>query len=290
MKFKLHIAAMFAVAAYLIPSAALAVPACTGANPGDAPAGCIFDLDTTTETGGGNGTVLSSYTFFTTSFVATASSEYVSFAFRETPAFFSFDDGCVVAGTTAVTSSNCVSNSGNLLADPAFQGSAYGDNCGHEGGGPCPPGWGAWIQSVDLSAIGQIATTTETYGCGNPGAPPTGSATANWWCDGSVQGYDAIYQQLSGLTVGNTYQIGWWLDDNSGGGITETPGSSDQVDMLVYAGTQLPVGAIPIGTPEPGTFALIGLGLTGLGFAARRRRIAMPRPDGGTGVTQRRLG
>jgi hypothetical protein len=272
LKLNLNVAAIIAASAFLIPSAALASP-CTGLNPGDAPTGCIFDLDTTTEAGGGNGTVLSSYTFFDTSFTASATSEFVSFAFRETPAYFSFDDACVVAGTTPITSSSCVTNSGNLLADPAFQGAAAGDNCGDGGSGlPCPPGWGAWIQSVDTSAIGRISTTSNVGGCGTPGAPPTGSASLNWWCDGSVQGYDAVYQQLNGLTVGQTYQIGWVLDDNSGDGITETPGSSDQIDMLVYAGTSLPVGSIPIGTPEPSTFALVGSLLAGIGVVGIRRR------------------
>jgi hypothetical protein len=124
---------------------------------------------------------------------------------------------------------------------------------------------------VDTSAIGQIATPSSVYGCGNPGTAPTGSASTNWWCDGSVQGYDALYQQLSGLTVGQTYQIGWVLDDNSGEGINEVPGSG-QVDMVVYAGTSLPVGSIPIGTPEPATFALVGSLLAGIGVVGIRRR------------------
>jgi hypothetical protein len=285
MNSKLAAAAIVAMAAFLIPSAAVAGPACTGLNPGDAPTGCIFDLDTTTETGGGDANVLSQYTFFTTSFTATATAEDVSFAFRESPAYFSFDDACVVAGSTAVTSANCVSNAGNLLVNTAFQGSNPGDNCGNGGSGtPCPLGWGAWIQAIDTSAIGQIVNPNSTGGCGAPGAPPTGSATSTWWCDGSVEGYDAIYQPLTGLTVGQTYQVGWWLDDNSQEGITETPGSG-QIDMLVYAGTQLPVGSIPIGNPpvppnagtvpEPTTYALVGLGLVAMGtIRARKSRKA----------------
>jgi|SRR5579863_267289 len=275
MKSKFHAAAFIAAAAFLIPRA-VAGPACTGLNPGDAPAGCIFDLDTTSETGGGDGNVLSSYTFFTTSFTASATSEFVSFAFRESPAWFSFDDACVVAGTTAVTSANCVSNVGNLLTNPGFQGSTPGDNCGNGGSGtPCPAGWGAWIQSVDVTAIGETVSTTSQGNCGTPGAPPAGSPSTNWWCDGSVQGYDAVYQQLNTLTVGTTYQIGWWLDDNSGDPISEVAGSTSQLDMVVYAGTSLPIGSIPIGVPEPATYGLVGLGLVGVGvIRARRNRKA----------------
>jgi prepilin-type processing-associated H-X9-DG protein len=281
MNSRLAAAAIVAVAAFLIPSAAVAGPACTGSVAGDAPTGCIFDLDTTTEAGGGDGTVFTGYTFFTTNFTASATSEYVSFAFRESPAYFSFDDACVVAGSTAVTSAACGSSLGGLLTNVAFQGSNVGDNCNDQGSGtPCPVGWGAWIQSVDLDAIGEIVNTGNTGGCGVPGAPPTGSATNTWWCDGSVEGYDAIYQQLTSLTVGQTYQVGWWLDDNSAEGVTETPGSSNQVDMLVYAGTALPVGSIPIGnppgtTPEPTTYALVGLGLVAMGaIRARKSRKA----------------
>jgi hypothetical protein len=281
LSFSLSAAALFSAAAFLIPSAAVAGPACTGIAAGDAPAGCIFDLDTTSETGGGDGTVVSSYTFFTTSFTADATSENVSFAFRETPEYWSFADACVVAGSTAVTSANCVSNPGNMLVNPEFQGSSPGDNCGNGGSGtPCPVGWGAWIQSVDASAIGVIVNTANNGNCGNGNPPPAGST---WWCDGSVEGYDALYQPLGGLTVGQTYQIGWYLDDNSGQGITENQGSGSQIDMLVYAGDQLPVGSIPIGNspapagtvPEPTTYALVGLGLMAMGaIRARKSRKA----------------
>jgi hypothetical protein len=266
----LYWAPAVAVAAFLVPSFAVAGPACTGLNPGDAPTGCIFDLDTTAEAGGGDGTVLSTYTTFTTSFTADATSEFVSFAFRESPAYFSFDDACVTAGALGSCTFGGSASATNLLSDPLFQGSAVGENCNDQGSGqPCPPSWGAWIQSVDTEAIGEIVGPGSTGGCGNPGTAP-GDPTANWWCDGSVQGYDALYQQLSGLTVGTVYNISWILDDNSGSGISETPGQG-QIDMLVYAGDQLPVGSIPIGTaPEPATFALVGLGLVGAGVARAR--------------------
>lgn len=230
----------------LIPSSAQAQ------NP---PAGSIFDLATTSQHTG----VLSSYYQFTTSFVASDPSEYVSFAFRETPAFFAFSNPTVTAmGSTT-----------NLLADPLFPGSVYGQNCNHDNALGCPPGWQAWIQPVDTSAIGQIATNGSTYGC-NVGAQ-TGT---NFWCDGSVQGYDAIYQQLSGLTVGNTYNISFYLEDNSGSAPTESD-PSDEIDMLVYAGTSLPVGTIPIGTPEPASIALVGIGIGLAGLALRKRKQAL---------------
>lgn len=96
------------------------------------------------------------------------------------------------------------------------------------------------------------------------------------WCDGSVQGYDAVYQQLNGLTVGSTYNVGFSLGDNSGDAPNRASTAS-QIDMLVYAGDALPVGSIPIGpppnssVPEPSTYGLLAAGLLGMfGFARRR--------------------
>jgi len=41
-------------------------------------------------------TPLTSYQPFSASFIADNASEYVSFAFRETPAYFAFDDASVI--------------------------------------------------------------------------------------------------------------------------------------------------------------------------------------------------
>jgi len=181
-------------ASCLLCAAALMVPSNILAQ--NAPAGSIFNLDTVQTT------PLTSYQPFSTSFVADNSSEFVSFAFRETPAYFAFDDASVIVqgGST------------NLLADPGFEAATDGQNCNHNNALGCPSGWGAWIQAVDVSAIGQVATNSDPYGC-PPNAAHSGT---NFWCDGSVQGYDAVYQQLTGLTVGSTYNIHFSLGDNSG--------------------------------------------------------------------------
>lgn len=244
MKRKVFAGCLLCAAAMMVPSNILAQ---------DAPPGAIFNLDTV------QATTLTSYQQFMTSFVADNASEFVSFAFRETPAYFAFDDATVIiqGGST------------NLLADPGFESATDGQNCNHNNSLGCPSGWGAWIQAVDTSAIGQVATTSNPYGC----PPNVAHSGTNFWCDGSVQGYDAVYQQLTGLTVGSTYNISFFLGDNSGAPPNQASENS-QVDMLVYAGDSLPVGSIPLGTPEPGTLSLIGAGILAIGVALRKRRTA----------------
>lgn len=230
MKLNIAIGGALLVAATMLPTPALAqLP----------PAGAIFDLLPV------HPGVLSTYTLFSTSFVADNTSEFVSFAFRETPAFFAFDDASVVV----------MGGSTNLLADPGFESASFGQNCNHNNNLGCPAGWGAWIQPVDVSAIGQVATNANVYGC----SPNSAHSGTNFWCDGSVEGYDAVYQQLTTLTPGLTYNISWWLGDNSGSPPINTVGNG--IDMLVYAGDQLPVGTVPLNGPEPASLGLVGLGL-----------------------------
>jgi hypothetical protein len=216
----------------------------------------IFDLSTSSQL---HAPVLSTYQQFTTSFVGDGNTEYVSFAFREQPAYFSFDDAVVSAAGSST----------NLLVNPGFeQGATTGPV---DVGLNYPDNWGRWIQSVDTSAIGQVDATG--YGC---------SANAHtglqFWCDGSVQGYDGIYQAIA-TTAGRTYNISFWLDDNSGQAV-----NNPAIDMLVYAGDQIPVGSTSIAppppptggggsaTPEPASLALIGGGLATFGLLFGRRK------------------
>ena len=205
------------------------------------PPGAIFDLATTSQHTG----VLTSYQQFSTSFVAApnTTSTTVSFAFREIPAYFAIDDTWV---------SNVTTSGGNLLLDPGFETAVVDQNV--------PFQWHRWIQPIDVTAIGVVASLYSNNGC-----PPNAShGGQNFWCDGSVQGYDAIYQTIA-TTPGDTYKVTFWLGDNSNK-VPKNPG----IDMLVYATQGLPEGTQSI-TPEPGTLALFGSGVLGLCGVLRRR-------------------
>ena len=67
------------------------------------------------------------------------------------------------------------------------------------------------------------------------------------------------------LTAGHTYDVSFWLGDNSGA-VPSNPG----IDMFVYATQGLPDGT-QSPAPEPGTLALFGSSVLGLGGILRRR-------------------
>jgi hypothetical protein len=236
MKFRaLVCVSLFAAALMLTPAAFAQTP----------PAGAIYTLSVSHP-----GAVSTTESLFTTSFVADNASEFVSFAFREIPAYWALDDTSVIrSGDLTLT---------NLLADPGFESATVGQNV--------PTGWNRWIQPIDVSAIGVVVSNSSSGGCATDTPTHGGS---QFWCDGSVEGYDAVYQQLTTLTVGATYNVSWYLGHDTGAA-PSAPG----IDMLVYAGDSIPVGTVPVGTPEPASVALMGLSMAALGIMLARRRKA----------------
>ncbi|MGH9471057.1 MAG: PEP-CTERM sorting domain-containing protein [Terriglobia bacterium] len=224
-----------------------------GGDPGNnnaPPVGAILDLNGTPIPGGGNGVT---YQTYTVNFVANVANTAITFAFREDPAFESFEDASVVDQTTS---------SGNLLTNGDFSGGVYTDN----GNSATPDGW-AYANIYGAFAGGVVSTCSN----GNP-----------CWYDGAVQAYDAISQTIS-TNIGNTYQISFLLADNSGcstdggppcnfsdlstnGDTTDTGGNG--IDVLAYAQSGLPAPA-----PEASTMALLGLALFGGLAVSTRRRI-----------------
>jgi len=234
---------------------AIAMPLAAGPVNEPPPSGAILDLNGTPIPGGGNGTTFQNYTV---DFIGGLTSTAITFALREDPAFLSLEDISVVDLTTS---------SGNLLTNGNFSGGVYTDN----GNAATPVSW--TYANIYGATFGGVLDAT---------CPESGGPTTQCWYDGAVQAYDAISQTIA-TNIGDTYQISFWLSDNSGcfidggppcnfsdlstnGDVTDTGGNG--IDLLVYAQAGLP----PPGVPEPSTVVLLGAGVCLTALRARRNR------------------
>ena len=199
----------------------LMVQAAAAQNNEGPPTGAILDLSGTPVPGGGNNT----YQQYTVQFQANVANTALTFAIREDPAFISLASVSV----NDVTDSD---NPGpNLLTNGDFSLGTVGST---------PVDWiyanvyGADAGGVVKSSCG--VGEDNTYGVGN------------CWFDGAVQAYDAISQTIP-TTVGDTYQISFFVADNSGcgcnfsdlstnGDTTSTGGNG--INVTVYAQAGLP--------------------------------------------------
>ncbi len=198
------------------------------------PAGAILDLSGTPVPGGGNQT----YQQYSVSFVATLTSTTITFAFREDPAFLFFSSPSVVDTADPEV---------NLLTNADFSGGTDTSN----GNTSTPVGWNYANQ------YGALAGGVLNPQCGII----MNDVAENCWVDGAVQAYDALSQSITTI-VGHTYQITFWLADDSSchcnfsdistnGNTTGTGGNG--INETVYA-----QGGLPSGSQVTQPFALDG--------------------------------
>lgn len=204
------------------------------------PAGAILDLNGTPIPGGGNGATFQQYSV---NFVANVANTAITFAFRDDPAFISFEE----ASVTDLTSPGP-----NLLMDGDFSAGTYTNN----GNSSTPIGW-TYANQYGATSGGDVAT-----GCGGP--QPSGIC----WDDGAVNAYDAISQTITTI-IGHMYKISFYVAEDSGCGCNFSRLSGNDVsgiDVTVYAQSGLPAaGTTPTAAPAPGSLWLL---LAGAAFSA----------------------
>lgn len=163
-------------------------------------------------TGGVATPLASTWQQYTYNFNATLSSTFVTFLFRNDPAFTSFDDASLVQQGSGT----------NLLLNPGLE--TQGPN--GPNGIQLPADW----VSVGTPGLGAAGSWTS----GSPGAAPDGSHSGSgYWMDGAVGGHDGIAQAVTTI-IGDNYTLTFWL-----GSDVLPDGSS--VDTQIYAGP-LPPG------------------------------------------------
>jgi hypothetical protein len=223
-----------ALAAFIATGPALAAPSNE-----DEPSGhVILDL---------NGSPINgTYVQFFANFTATDASTNISFAMREDPAFIFLDDVAV---------NDLTNPGGNLIVNGGFEAGPVGASA--------PTNW-TYLNTFGASFGGVVENNAFIANGAHSGD--------NYYYDGAVQAYDGITQNIA-TTVGDTYQVSFWMFDNSGGDIyrristngdvTDTGGNG--INLVVYA------GGVPVGVPEPSTWAMMILGLGGIGATIRRK-------------------
>ena len=243
----MKIATMLAGAALAAFSLAASDASAGPSNQGP-PSGSIYSL---------TGQPLSaSYVGYSTSFVASSASTYLTFAIRSDPSYILLDDVSLTTG-----------GGSNLLTNGGFESGVVGNSA--------PVGWtylnlygasyGGIVDDTDGSRVGSI---------GVEGSFP--NSGSNEYSDGAVQAYDAITQDVA-TTPGATYDVSFYAADTNGGmgdyqalstngDVTDSYGNAN--DLFVYAGSAIP------SVPEPATWALMLVGFGGLGAALRNSRRA----------------
>lgn len=146
-------------------------------------------------------------TFTYTFTPSTSGANYIGFAFRQDPAFWTFDN---VSITAAGSSTNIVTN-GGFTTGGAFSVTTNNGVSSMQ----APTSWGVWYQNGTYPAAAGSWTNI-------------GGVHGGVWYDGAVGTFDGIYQGVY-LTAGTTYTISFDVSGNN----TSNGGS---IQLGVYGG------------------------------------------------------
>lgn len=165
-------------------------------------------------TGGVSTPSLSSYQLYSYSVTAQSSQSYLTFTFRNDPAFWYLD---TISLAAQGSSSNLLQN-GGLDTPGATVGNVI-----------APANW----ELIGQQGLGAAGTWTS-----GPGA----QAGSGYWYDGAVNGFDGISQLVS-TVVGQTYNLEFYLYSDA------APNTSN-VTANIYFGVSQPAGFTPLGLPN----------------------------------------
>jgi autotransporter-associated beta strand protein len=235
------------------------------------PTGSLLDLNSSAQYGTAN-----VFQNFSVTFTATTSgNNYVLFAFRQDPAYWTFGNvGLTVLGSSV-----------NLLTDPTF---TQGGNVSAQSGLQAPASWGIVYQTGTTPAASGFWAAP---GSGGYSTTNVNSGTAGSWYDGAVGSFDGIYQGVD-LVGGTSYTISFTALSNN------PASTAGGIELGVFAGACLTLtgsdtacvpgnaGFTPLATP--GQTANAGSSATNItsvvtasGLAANPQTV-LPIFDGGT--------
>ena len=172
------------------------------------------------------------YTLYTYSFQAQLAQTFLTFEFRQDPAYWSLDD-------VSVTNSS----STQLIVNGGFEGGSYG-------GQATPNSW-TLIGQAGLSAGGTVSG-----GCAHTGT--------YCYSDGAVGGVDGLYQSFA-TTIGATYSLSFWLENDGGSiasAIVQVGASQDNGGVLVPTPPTAPPPVATNMTATGSPYLAAGLGTT----------------------------